>query len=55
MELMVLYARSEGLKQIEGEILQENSTMIQMCRELGFEISHDPDDGSIRHATLHLE
>jgi acetyltransferase len=55
MELIVLYARSEGLKQIEGEILQENSTMIQMCRELGFEISHDPDDGSIRHATLRLE
>jgi acetyltransferase len=55
MELMVRYARSEGLTQIEGEILQENSTMIQMCRELGFEISHDPDDGSIRHATLHLE
>jgi acetyltransferase len=54
MELMVRYARSEGLTQIEGE-LQENSTMIQMCRELGFEMSHDPDDGSIRHATLHLE
>jgi acetyltransferase len=55
MELMLRYARSEGLKQIEGQILRENSTMIQMCRELGFEISHDPDDESIRHARLQLE
>ena len=55
MELMVRYARSEGLRQIEGQILQENSTMIQMCRELGFEIGCDPDDGSVRYATLRLD
>jgi acetyltransferase len=55
MELMMRYAQSEGLKCIEGQILRENSTMIQMCRELGFEIGHDPDDESIRLATLQLE
>jgi acetyltransferase len=55
MELMTRYAHSEGLKCIEGQILQENSTMIQMCREFGFEIGHDPEDESVRRATLQLE
>ncbi len=55
MELIMRYARSEGLKYIEGQVLQENSTMIQMCRELGFEVGNDPDDPSIRLATLRLK
>ena len=42
MELMIRYARSEGLKRIVGQVLQENSTMLQMCRELGFQIAIDP-------------
>jgi acetyltransferase len=38
MEWMLCYARSEGLKRIEGQVLPENVTMLKMCRELGFSV-----------------
>ena len=55
MELIIRYARSEGLRQIEGQVLRENVTMLQMCHELGFQIADDPQDGSIRTVSLHLK
>ncbi len=54
MELIISYARSEGLKQIEGQILRENSVMLAMCHELGFRIESDPDDPHICKVTLSL-
>jgi acetyltransferase len=36
MQLIIEYARAEGLKVIHGEVLRENATMLKMCRELGF-------------------
>jgi acetyltransferase len=47
MQTIIDYARSEGLKTIEGQVLSENTTMVQMCRELGFSVKADPDDVSI--------
>jgi acetyltransferase len=47
MELMIEYARAEGLETIRGQVLQENRTMLQMCRQLGFAITPDPDESSI--------
>jgi RimJ/RimL family protein N-acetyltransferase len=55
MQLMIEYARSEGLKRISGQILQENAVMLKMCRELGFEIATDPQDRGLRDVTLMLE
>ena len=46
MQLIVEYARSEGLRTISGQVLRENATMLQMCRELGFKIEHDPEEPS---------
>jgi RimJ/RimL family protein N-acetyltransferase len=43
MQLIIEYAKSEGLKQISGQILQENSVMLKMCRELGFEVKTDAE------------
>jgi acetyltransferase len=46
MQMIIEYARAEGLKIIDGQVLSENATMLAMCRELGFEIradAHDPD------------
>jgi acetyltransferase len=54
MQQIIDYARSEGLKTIEGQILRENSTMLAMCRELGFAIGPDPDDTDICVARLSL-
>jgi acetyltransferase len=55
MQLMIEYARSEGLKRIVGQILQENSVMLKMCRELGFEIKTDAEDRGVYHVTLTLD
>ena len=55
MQLMIEYARSDGLKRIFGQILHENTVMLKMCRELGFEVKTDPDDYSIYDVTLVLE
>ena len=44
MKVMIDYARAEGLHSIEGQVLQENRTMLRMCRELGFDVAADPAD-----------
>jgi acetyltransferase len=54
MQLIIDYARSEGIRRIEGQILRENAAMLAMCRELGFAITFDPDDADICVATLNL-
>jgi acetyltransferase len=44
MQMIIEYARAEGLKTIEGQVLAENTAMLAMCRELGFDIAADPGD-----------
>lgn len=44
MQLLIEYARAEGLKSLFGEVLNENTTMLAMCRELGFKVTSDPKD-----------
>jgi acetyltransferase len=55
MQLIIEYAKTEGLSHIYGEILQENSVMLKMCRELGFKIKTDAEDGGMCEVTLVLE
>lgn len=55
MELMIEYARAEGLESIRGQVLQENRTMLQMCRQLGFHIAPDPEENAIVIVTLSLK
>ncbi|MBJ7575169.1 bifunctional acetate--CoA ligase family protein/GNAT family N-acetyltransferase [Luteimonas sp. MC1828] len=52
MEEMVEVARWMGLKVIEGQVLRENSTMLRMCRQLGFRVVPDPDDATVMLVTL---
>jgi acetyltransferase len=54
MQLIIEYSRAEGLKVIEGQVLSENTAMLTMCRELGFEIAADPHDPSTCLVTLAL-
>jgi len=44
MQMIIEYARAEGIKSIEAQVLSENSAMLAMCRELGFAIAPDPRD-----------
>jgi acetyltransferase len=55
MQLIIEYAKSEGLKRVCGQILQENTVMLKMCRELGFEVKTDAEDRGLRDVTLTLE
>ena len=52
MRLMIEWAKVEGLREIEGQVLRENTTMLDMCRSLGFSIRIDPDDPELRVVTL---
>src|SRR5271169_4901071 len=54
MELIIRYGRSENLKRIEGQVLQENTSMVDMCRELGFEVGEDPSDRTVKLVRLEL-
>jgi acetyltransferase len=54
MQLIIEYARSEGLKYISGDVLQENTVMLEMCRNLGFEIKSDPVERDICDVRLKL-
>jgi RimJ/RimL family protein N-acetyltransferase len=55
MQLIIEFAKSDGLKRIYGQILQENTVMLNMCRDLGFEIKTDAKDRGVRDVTLSLE
>jgi GNAT superfamily N-acetyltransferase len=55
MQMIIEFSRSKGLKRIVGQILQENSVMLSMCRDLGFEIKTDADDRGLCDVTLALE
>jgi RimJ/RimL family protein N-acetyltransferase len=55
MQLIIEYAKSEGLSRIDGQILQENSVMLKMCRELGFEVKTDAEDRGLCDVILVLK
>jgi acetyltransferase len=54
MQLIIEYATSEGLKQISGDVLRENVVMLEMCRNLGFEVKSDPVERDLCNVTLKL-
>ena len=52
MRFMIEWAKAEGLRVVEGQVLRENTTMLDMCRRLGFSIRNDPDDVDLLIVTL---
>jgi acetyltransferase len=54
MQQMIEYARAEGLKCVRGQVLQENTEMLAMCRNLGFQIESDPEDPCVAIVSLPL-
>jgi len=54
MQLIIEYARAEGLKSIWGDVLAENTVMLEMCRSLGFEVKPDPVEHDIYCVRLAL-
>jgi RimJ/RimL family protein N-acetyltransferase len=54
MQMIISYGRAKGLRSIEGQVLHENTTMLKMCKELGFEIGSVPDASYICAVQLRL-
>jgi RimJ/RimL family protein N-acetyltransferase len=53
MHRVIDYAKEKGLRRVYGDVLAENTTMLQMCAELGFRAE---DIGSgIRRVGLDLK
>lgn len=54
MRTLIRYAEREGLKALTGDVLENNTRMLEMCRALGFEITADPEDLALRKVRLKL-
>ncbi|MFD2183073.1 GNAT family N-acetyltransferase [Rhodoplanes azumiensis] len=54
MQRMIDYARAEGLSEVEGQVLRDNTTMLRMCTDLGFRIEHDQEDPGLCKVVLDL-
>ena len=55
MRLTIEWARADGLGVIEGQVLRENTVMLDMARALGFKIRSDGSDHDLQIVTLRLE
>ena len=55
MRHLIRYAQSEGLKTLYGTVLKENTNMVKMCGELGFDVRRDPDDAMLYAMNLDLK
>ena len=54
MRRIIDFARRRGLSSIFGDVLQENVTMLKLCRVLGFDEKPMPGDPTLVRATLDL-
>ena len=54
MQLIIAYARAQAIRSVHGQVLQENAAMLDMCRNLGFQVKADPEDPSLVVVTLPL-
>lgn len=54
MQLLIDYAKSEGLHRLTGQVLRRNSRMLEMCRALGFAVKSDPADADLYEVSLPL-
>ncbi len=54
MSFMIAHAEEIGLEEVEGQVLDENVTMLGMCANLGFHISADPNEPGVKAVRLDL-
>jgi RimJ/RimL family protein N-acetyltransferase len=54
MQRMIEYARMIGLNRVHGQVLAENTRMLHMSAELGFQIDDDPGARGVKRVTLEL-
>lgn len=48
MQRLLGEARRRGLTALHGSVRADNARMLELCRDLGATIAHDPDDPGVR-------
>jgi hypothetical protein len=54
MQDLMTVARDHDLDLIEGQVLAKNGRMLKLMDSLGFEVSNDSDDGTIKRVVRRL-
>ena len=54
MNKILDYARSRGIKEVYGEVLRENTNMLNMCRALGFVRKENLDEPGVVEVRIEL-
>ena len=54
MKHMIAYAQEKDLENVHGQVLADNATMLQMCAELGFQVSDDSGERGMKVVNLSL-
>ncbi len=54
MQRILDHARRRGIKEIYGDVLRDNTRMLGLCRELGFDIAPAEAEPDIAHVSLAL-
>ena len=54
MTALIDAAKRRGLKEMEGFVLAANKPMLRLAARVGFSVSRDPDDRSVRICRLRL-
>ena len=47
MGRLIEVAQQSGIGELFGLVLHENKPMLEMCRELGFSVAHEPSDATV--------
>lgn len=54
MQTLIDYARGQRFAQLVGDVLADNTPMLEMCRELGFKIETTANDAAVCRVTLDM-
>ena len=47
MQRLIELSARLGVRCIRGQVLRDNSSMLDMCRQLGFKVQPDPEDAAV--------
>jgi acetyltransferase len=54
LKALIEAARRRGLREIEGFVLKQNIAMLRLAARVGFSVSSDPEDPTVRFCHLRL-
>jgi acetyltransferase len=55
MQNLMEVARDRGLEQMDGQVLSNNTKMLELVGTLGFHISNDPEDSAVKRVVADLQ